>query len=104
MKIAASTPNGDTHLITEDGVDLNDLPEDEVTPARLLTQAGDAITLTGTQAVKNIISRVVYLDEPADADLDALLDEAEVEGAPADEIGSVPEEIAEAFDNADASA
>jgi hypothetical protein len=96
MQIAASTPNGGTHLLTEDGVDLTDLPNDEPVPARLLATSGDGPPqLRATQAVRNIIARNPYFEDPADADLQALLQAAEVQGAPADEIGEVPEDIAE---------
>lgn len=105
MKIAASTPNGNTHLLTEDGIDLNDLPDDGVVPARLLSTSGDGPPrLRPTQDVRNIIARNPYFEEPADADLDALLAAADVQGAGADEIGEVPEEVAERFAGGEESA
>lgn len=94
MKIAASTPNGGTHLLTEGSTDLTDLPDGEVIPARLLSTSGDGPPqLRQTQAIRNLISRNPYLGEPADVDLGALLKAADVRGAPADEIGEVPEGI-----------
>jgi hypothetical protein len=96
MKIAASTPNDGTHLLTEDGVDLTDVPNDESVPTRLLSTSGDGPPqLRATQDVRNIIARNPYFEDPADVDLQALLQAAEVQGAPADEIGEVPEDIAE---------
>jgi len=94
MKIAASTPNGGTHLLTKESIDLTDLPDGEVIPARLLSTGGDGPPqLRQTQAVRNLIARNPYLAEPADADLEALLEAADVQGAPADEIGEMPEGI-----------
>ena len=101
MKITASTPNGGTHLLTEDSIDLTELPDSDVVPARLLSTSGDGPPqLRRTQAVRNIISRNAYFEEPVDADLEGLLKAADVQGAPADEIGEVPEEIAERFADA----
>jgi len=103
MKIAASTPNGGTHLLTEDNIDLTDLPDSDVVPGRLLRTSGDGPPqLRGTQAVRNIIARNPYFEDPADADLEALLEAAEVQGAPADEIGEVPETVARRFGSASA--
>lgn len=40
MKIASSTPDGRTHLFTEEDVDLADLPNDEPVPARMMMTDG----------------------------------------------------------------
>jgi hypothetical protein len=103
MKIAASTLNGNTHLITEDGVDLSDIPRGEAVPSRVLRAGPNRETprLSRTGEVRNALARIVYFDEPADADLNALLAKAEVQGAPADEIGEVPADVAKRFTGSD---
>jgi hypothetical protein len=98
MKIASSTPDGRTHLLTEEDVDLADLPGDEPVPARLLNRDGDGVPrLRETRDVRNIIARNPYFGEPADADLEELLEAAETPGDGQIEIGEVPELVAQKF-------
>lgn len=100
MKIAASITTSDsaTHLLTEDGIDPNDLPDGEPVPARVLNTGGDGPPrIQETAEVRNIIARNPYFGEPADADLEELLEAAETPGDGQIEIGEVPELVAQKF-------